>query len=272
MLALRSGTVRKERRTRGTGRRKARRLLGRLGLADGGLGLPIRRLVVRHWRPSACLPVGVAIIALLVLASEPLPAGKQGLAAHAGSLRLWEPGGALAVPLEEAPGPRPRDQSEAGVRKKRTPDIVALQWNPTPQPPPDSQPSDPSPSAQMLDPSSAAALPRVAVPTGGPVAAPTAPGGVIVGLATWYGGVDGYGPEDLMADGSYFDPNDPTIAAANDWPLGTWLQVCYLERCIEVQVRDRGAFSHALDLSYAAFSRLAPPSTGLITVTISKLP
>jgi len=71
-----------------------------------------------------------------------------------------------------------------------------------------------------------------------------------------------------MADGSQFNPNDPTIAAANGWPLGSWLRVCLGDRCIEVQVRDRGAFSHALDLSYAAFSQLAPPSTGVITVTV----
>ena len=74
-----------------------------------------------------------------------------------------------------------------------------------------------------------------------------------------------------MADGSHFDPDDPTIAAANRWPLGTRLQVCYMERCIEIQVRDRGTFSHALDLSYAAFSQLAPPSTGVITVTIARM-
>ena len=74
-----------------------------------------------------------------------------------------------------------------------------------------------------------------------------------------------------MANGAHFDPNDPTIAAANRWPLGTWLRVCHLERCIDVQVRDRGAFSHALDLSYAAFSLLAPPSAGVITVTISQI-
>jgi len=92
-----------------------------------------------------------------------------------------------------------------------------------------------------------------------------------VGLATWYGGVDGFGPEDTMADGSQFNPNDPTIAAANSWPLGTWLRVCHQGRCIEVQVRDHGAFGHALDLSYAAFSQLAPPSTGVITVTVERV-
>jgi rare lipoprotein A (peptidoglycan hydrolase) len=75
-----------------------------------------------------------------------------------------------------------------------------------------------------------------------------------------------------MADGAHFDPNDPTIVAANRWPLGTWLRVCHLDRCIEVQVRDRGAFGHAVDLSYAAFSQLAPPSAGVITVTVSRIP
>lgn len=74
-----------------------------------------------------------------------------------------------------------------------------------------------------------------------------------------------------MADGSYFDPDDPTIAAANHWPLGSWLRVCRGDACIDVQVRDTGAFTHALDLSRAAFSRLAPLSTGVIAVTISTL-
>ncbi len=92
-----------------------------------------------------------------------------------------------------------------------------------------------------------------------------------MGLSTWYGGVDGFGPEDIMADGSYFNPDDPTITAANRWPLGTWLKVCLGDRCIGVQVRDTGAFTHALDLSHAAFSQLAPPSIGVIAVTISKL-
>jgi rare lipoprotein A (peptidoglycan hydrolase) len=74
-----------------------------------------------------------------------------------------------------------------------------------------------------------------------------------------------------MADGSPFDPNNPTIAAANDWPLGTWLRVCHQGTCIDVQVRDRGAFSHAVDLSRAAFSLLAPHSRGVIEVTVQEL-
>lgn len=69
------------------------------------------------------------------------------------------------------------------------------------------------------------------------------------GIATWYGGIDGYGPEDTMADGSPFNPDDPAIAASNNWPLGTWLMVCHGERCIRVCARDRGGFGHAVDLA-----------------------
>lgn len=96
---------------------------------------------------------------------------------------------------------------------------------------------------------------------GGPAAATS-------GIATWYGGGDGFGPEDRMADGSPFNPNDPTIAASNNWPLGTWLAVCHGERCIRVCVRDRGNFGHAVDLSMGAFALLAPLSSGVIDVTV----
>jgi rare lipoprotein A len=96
--------------------------------------------------------------------------------------------------------------------------------------------------------------------------------GAISGIATWYGGADGYGPEDTMADGSPFNPDDPTIAASNAWPLGARLMVCHGERCIPVCVRDRGSFRHAVDLSRAAFAQLAPLSSGVIDVTVQALP
>ena len=92
------------------------------------------------------------------------------------------------------------------------------------------------------------------------------------GIATWYGVTDGFGPEDTMADGSPFNPYDPTITASNSWPLGTLLRVCHGERCIPVRVRDRGNFRHALDLSMAAFAVLAPLSSGVIEVTIEVTP
>ena len=74
-----------------------------------------------------------------------------------------------------------------------------------------------------------------------------------------------------MADGTPFNPDDPTIAASNYWPLGTRLLVCHEDRCIEVYVRDRGGFRHALDLSRAAFSLLDSLGTGVIDVAVQRL-
>ncbi len=86
------------------------------------------------------------------------------------------------------------------------------------------------------------------------------------GLATWYGpGFQG----NEMNNGQIFDMNDPTTTACNIYPLGTWLRVTNPEngRSVVVQVRDRGAFHHALDLSYAAFKLLADPARMQISVT-----
>jgi rare lipoprotein A (peptidoglycan hydrolase) len=94
---------------------------------------------------------------------------------------------------------------------------------------------------------------------------------IISGIATWYGGIDGFDSADGMADGTPFNPDDPTIAASNRWPLGTRLLVCRGANCVSVCIRDRGGFRHALDLSRAAFSRLAPLSSGVISVTIQVL-
>ena len=83
---------------------------------------------------------------------------------------------------------------------------------------------------------------------------------------TFYGILDGYGPEDTMANGERFDPYAMT-AATNAWPLGTELLVCNGHTCVEVTVTDRcGACS--LDLSYGAFGALAPHSRGVLAVTV----
>src|SRR5437867_6993054 len=68
------------------------------------------------------------------------------------------------------------------------------------------------------------------------------------GYTTWYGpGFHGR----VMASGPIFDENDPTTTASNQFPFGTWLRVTNPNngRVVYVQVRDRGAFAHALDLS-----------------------
>lgn len=79
------------------------------------------------------------------------------------------------------------------------------------------------------------------------------------GVATWYGpGFQG----NTMYNGQTYDMYDPTTTACNIFPLGTWIQVTNPAngRSVVVQVRDRGAFSHALDLSYAAFKLIADPA------------
>lgn len=71
-----------------------------------------------------------------------------------------------------------------------------------------------------------------------------------------------------MANGEPFDQDDPTTTASNLFPLGTWLKVTNPAngRSVVVQVRDRGAFSHALDLSRAAFAAIADPELMVIRV------
>ncbi len=79
------------------------------------------------------------------------------------------------------------------------------------------------------------------------------------GFATWYGpGFQG----NTMANGQTYDMYDPTTAACNILPFGTWVQVTNPAngRSVVVQVRDRGGFSYALDLSYAAFKMIANPA------------
>jgi rare lipoprotein A len=79
------------------------------------------------------------------------------------------------------------------------------------------------------------------------------------GYTTWYGpGFHGR----VMASGQTFDENDPTTTASNEFPFGTWLRVTNPGngRTVYVQVRDRGAFTHALDLSRAAYFQLEPPN------------
>jgi LysM repeat protein len=86
------------------------------------------------------------------------------------------------------------------------------------------------------------------------------------GSATWYGpGFQG----NIMYSGRIYDMYDPTTTACNIYPMGTWLKVTNPANghSVVVQVRDRGAFPWAFDLSYAAFKILANPSVMMIKVT-----
>ncbi len=112
------------------------------------------------------------------------------------------------------------------------------------------------------------------------------PSGPQAGIATYYGA---FFHGKLMANGKRFNMYDPTTTASNAWPLGTRLRVRrvaggpwdatlspaerkrYIGRSIVVTVTDRGHFSHALDLSQAAFALLGRPSEGVIHVQIEPL-
>ncbi|HLZ70945.1 MAG TPA: septal ring lytic transglycosylase RlpA family protein [Dehalococcoidia bacterium] len=127
----------------------------------------------------------------------------------------------------------------------------------------------------------------VAVPVSTRVAATTSvsvrPGPKYWGVATYYG-ADFQGQP--MAAGPLFDMRDPTVTASNSWPLGTRLRItripggpwdslltpaerdAFFHRSIVVTVMDRGAFTHALDLSMGAFAELGNPAEGVIHVLI----
>lgn len=78
------------------------------------------------------------------------------------------------------------------------------------------------------------------------------------GYATWYGAAF-QGNE--MSNGQIYNMYDPTTTACNIYPLGTWIKVTNPAngRSVVVQVRDTGGFTHALDLSYAAFKLIGDP-------------
>jgi hypothetical protein len=80
------------------------------------------------------------------------------------------------------------------------------------------------------------------------------------GWATYYSAEDGFRLGNVMDDGTAFNPDDPTIAAASfQLPLRSWLLVCTPARCIVVQVRNRSRLDGngvLLELSRAAYAQL----------------
>lgn len=90
------------------------------------------------------------------------------------------------------------------------------------------------------------------------------------GVASWYGW-DHQGK--LTASGEAFDCRKLTCASWR-YPIGTVLRVTYGGRSVTVRVNDRGParrLGREIDLSLAAFERLADPSVGLIRVTVKRV-
>jgi rare lipoprotein A len=89
---------------------------------------------------------------------------------------------------------------------------------------------------------------------------------------TWYGGAD---RGKLMANGRPFNP-DALTAASWNYPLGTRLKIVYGNKSVQVEVTDHGGkrafmqLGKAVDLSRAAFARLAKPEVGSLRVTIRR--
>jgi rare lipoprotein A len=92
------------------------------------------------------------------------------------------------------------------------------------------------------------------------------------GLASWYGGNDGFEGKPT-ASGEIYDSSKMT-AAHRDLPLGTVVSVTNLDngKTVEVRVNDRGPFVHGrvIDLSREAARRLdlIGPGVGPVRVTI----
>ena len=85
-----------------------------------------------------------------------------------------------------------------------------------------------------------------------------------------------------MANGKKFDP-DQLTAASWFYPLGTRVRVSLKEpgerpRSVLVTITDRGPAHHLvrtgriIDLSHAAFKRVALPDLGLVEVIVEPLP
>jgi rare lipoprotein A len=101
---------------------------------------------------------------------------------------------------------------------------------------------------------------------------PPAPGWTEEGVASWYGGRDGFEGKPT-ASGEIYDSSLLT-AAHRELPLGTVVDVTNLdnERTVRVRINDRGpfVFGRVIDLSRAAAGKigLIGPGTGSVRVTV----
>lgn len=88
--------------------------------------------------------------------------------------------------------------------------------------------------------------------------------------ASWYG--EKYRGM-TTASGEPFDP-DAMTAAMWDVPFGTRFRVTYYDKSVIVKINDRGPakkLKRGIDLSKAAFKKLAPTSIGLLDVKVERI-
>jgi rare lipoprotein A len=109
-------------------------------------------------------------------------------------------------------------------------------------------------------------------PPSPPAAVPARPGSREEGVASWYGGKDGFEGKPT-ASGEIYDGNQMT-AAHRTLPLGTVVEVENLEngKMARVRINDRGPFvkGRVIDLSRAAAGELGVigPGTASVRLTI----
>lgn len=88
-------------------------------------------------------------------------------------------------------------------------------------------------------------------------------------VASWYGpGLEG----NLTASGEVFDPYYDYTAASLHYPMGTVLEVCYVD-CAVVRVNDLGPYvaGRHLDLSQAAAEDVGLTAVGTDAVEVQVL-
>ena len=110
----------------------------------------------------------------------------------------------------------------------------------------------------------------VTAPRGRPVPQVAVPGQTEEGLASWYGGKDGFEGKPT-ASGEIFDGAKMT-AAHRTLPLGTWVEVVNTEngKIARVRINDRGPFvkGRIIDLSHVAAIALGVVGPGVAPVKI----
>jgi len=130
------------------------------------------------------------------------------------------------------------------------------------------------PISSLQDTQPSTHLPAISAPSKTDHALQSVPVEVFRGIASWYSESD---PNINLytANGEFFDDAQLTCASW-DFPFGTLLKVENLSngKSVVCRVNDRGPskrLGRVIDLTKAAFRRIANPSKGLIRVAVSPI-